>query len=287
MLKLRGIVVAAWLIAGPASAAEPPPVATFGVVYAAPGGLEQRLDVFVHPAASKAHPAPVLVYFHGGAWARGERPTKPGGFRRFLAMGFSVVTVDYRLTAVATAPAAATDALCALSWVKRNAAIYHFDSNRIVPYGTSAGGHLALLAGLLPRDTAIADPACGPLPKAATVLDFYGPADLVPGLDPAHPFRSMQAWIGKVDDPLALARKLSPVTYAVPGQPPVFIVHGNADPTVPYAQSVALQQALDKAGVPNALHTVEGGVHGKFSSEQQDAIAAEFAAFLKAQGVLP
>jgi acetyl esterase/lipase len=285
MLKQIALsVVASALLTAAAIAAEPE--SHHGIVYSAPGGQAQQLDVFVNPAATAEHPAPVLVYIHGGAWAHGERPTRYEGFRRYLAMGFSVVSVDYRLTGVATAPAAVTDTLCALSWVKRNATAYRFDINRVVAYGTSAGGHLAMLSGLLPRDTALADPACGPLPKTAAILDFYGPADLGPGMGPERPFRSLQNWIGKVDDPMALARKLSPIAYVGKDQPPVFIVHGNADPTVPYEQSVALKAALDKAGEANAFHTVEGGLHGKFTDEQQDAIAAEIAAFLKTQGVL-
>lgn len=292
---LRPIMLSAlmafWCIAGLISPAQAgklvgPIQEVHDIVYTQPNGIPQRLDIFINPAASARRPAPVLVYFHGGAWARGARPTHPGGFNGFYHMGFSVVSVDYRLADVATAPAAATDVLCALSWVKRNAETLHFDASRIVVYGTSAGGHLALLAGLLPRNTDIADPACGPLPQPAAILDFYGPADLTAGYQPGGPFRSVQKWIGPVADPVALARKLSPMTYVRSGLPPVFIVHGDADPTVPYAQSLALKAALDRAGVATGLHTVAGGLHGKFDAGEKSIIYKEIEAFLTAQGIL-
>ena len=71
-------------------------------------------------------------------------------FRAWISAGFSIVTVEYRLTGDATAPAAVEDVRCSLAWVKSNAPIHHLDANRVVVYGTSAGGHLALMAGMLP-----------------------------------------------------------------------------------------------------------------------------------------
>lgn len=260
----------------------PPAIAHPNIVYA----HDQMIDVFVNPAATADNPAPVLVYFHGGAWARGERPKTASSFNSFMRLGFSVVSVDYRLTAQATAPAAVTDALCALSWTQANADKYHFDASRIVAYGTSAGGHLALMAGMLPRDTAIADPKCGPVPHVAAVLDYYGPTDLGAAFKTPRPSASLVNWLGPVEDPAALARQLSPINYVRAGLPPVFIVHGTLDPTVPYAQSVLLFDALKTSGVSVEIHTVPGAAHGKFTDEEKTAADAAVKAFLHSRGVL-
>ncbi|ESQ78347.1 alpha/beta hydrolase [Asticcacaulis sp. YBE204] len=247
---------------------------------------DQMVDVFVNPNATAAKPAPVLVYFHGGAWARGERPKAASSFGSFIKMGFSVVSVDYRMTAQATAPAAVTDALCALSWVRANAKQYNLDASRVVAYGTSAGGHLALMAGMLPGNTDIADPKCGPLPKVAAILDYYGPTDLVPGVTAEKPWASLVNWIGPVKDPAALAKQMSPISYIRKDLPPVFIVHGTDDPTVAYTQSTLLLDALKKAGVATDMYSVQGGVHGKFVPEEKTKINAAVKTFLTAQGVL-
>ncbi|MFT3997149.1 MAG: alpha/beta hydrolase [Asticcacaulis sp.] len=289
----KSLLIALALFAGPATAQDTPDAADTGkppIATAYPNLVythDQMVDVFVNPSATADKPAPVLVYFHGGAWARGERPKAASSFGSFIKMGFSVVSVDYRLTAQATAPAAVTDALCALSWTKANAARYHFDASRIVAYGTSAGGHLALMAGLLPSSTHLADAACGPLPKTAAILDYYGPTDLVPGVTAPKPWASLLNWIGPVKDPAALAKEMSPMTYVQKGAPPVFIVHGTDDPTVPYAQSTLLHEALTSASVPTQFHTVQGGVHGKFSNEDKARINADLKAFLTAQHILP
>jgi len=60
----------------------------------------------------------------------------------------------------------------------------------------------------------------------------------------------------------ALYEAASPVTQVGPAAPPTLLIHGDADVVVPYAQSVAMETALRKAGVPTRLITVPGGAHG-------------------------
>ena len=50
--------------------------------------------------------------------------------------------------------------------------------------------------------------------------------------------------------------------------PPILTIHGNNDTIVPYEHGVRLHQALDEAGVPNQLITIDGGGHGGFSYEE-------------------
>ena len=54
----------------------------------------------------------------------------------------------------------------------------------------------------------------------------------------------------------------SPVTFASPGDPPVLIIHGDADPVVPIEQAYLLRDALSNAGVPVQLLIVHNGGHG-------------------------
>ena len=263
----------------------PKPTAFKDLVYRNASGKDLHLDVYQNSSANT--PAPVLVYFHGGAWIRGEKPASYGGFRAWLSAGFSVVTVEYRLTGDAPAPAAVEDVRCSLAWVKSNAAKYSFDPSRVVAYGTSAGGHLALMAGMLPRGNDI-DPAdCRDQPKVVAILDFYGPYHLDPALPGAFTSPSTAKWIGPVADVTAMEHKMSPAAYVRRGQPPVFIAHGDADPTVPYLASQTLKQDLDKAGVPNEFITVPGGHHGQWTPEENIRVQLASLKFLQKQGVIP
>jgi acetyl esterase/lipase len=111
-----------------------------------------------------------------------------------MAAGMSVVTVEYRNAKDAPAPAAVQDVRCAMAWVKKNAAKYNFDPNRVVTYGGSAGGHLALMAAYAPAS--FNPPGCTDQPKVVAVLDFYGPTNLAEGLTQRGSSDFTHQWLG-------------------------------------------------------------------------------------------
>ena len=226
---------------------------------------------------------------HGGAWARGNRPASSHSFRPWLAAGFSIVNVEYRFTDAAPAPAAVQDVRCALSWIVRNAAIYNFDTARVVTYGTSAGGHLALLAAVLPAKNDIDLPSCKAQPHIVAVLDFYGPYHLEPSFPGAFKSPSTARWMGPDPMPSLEAKEhaMSPSTYVDAHTPPVFQAHGDADPTVPYQASVELKADLDHFHVPNIFDTIPGGGHGKWPPEEQQRVELDSLRFLQSLHIIP
>lgn len=256
------------------------PRETRNVHYLAADTVNAALDLYQSVSAS---PAPVLIYFHGGSWTTGARPKSANSFRDFLALGFSVLSVDYRMSGVAPAPAAVQDARCVLAWVKRNATQYGLDTTRIVTYGTSAGGQLALMAAMLSPHSAIDSPACSDLPHVAAVLDYYGPTDVGAF---ARRSANTRKWLADSTRYDEIGRAMSPLTYVRAGLPPVLIIHGDSDPTVPHEQSERLRDALAAAGVPVKMYTVPGGLHGNFSAEQKDTVMKESAAFLRDRGIV-
>jgi acetyl esterase/lipase len=184
------------------------------------------------------------------------------------------------------APAAVEDSRCALRWVFRNAAKYHFDSQRLILTGHSAGGHLALITGMLPPDTDLdngcpADPASGDVPlHVAAIVNWYGITDVADLLSGANRKTYAVAWLGSQPERQQLARRLSPLTYVRPNLPPTITIHGDHDPTVPYSHAVRLKQALDSAGVPNQLVTINGGLHGSFNDTQTEEAYRQIWRFL-------
>jgi acetyl esterase/lipase len=175
----------------------------------------------------------------------------------------NVVNVEYRLARVAQAPAAVEDCRCALRWVIQNAKQYGIDVNRIVVSGESAGGHLALTTGMLPASAGLDRQCPGPDNlKVAAIVNWYGISDVNELLDGPNMKTYAVAWLGSATDREQIAKRVSPLTYVRAGLPPIFTIHGDADPTVPYTQSVRLHKALTDAGVANELMTIPGGKHG-------------------------
>ncbi|WP_263410330.1 alpha/beta hydrolase [Terriglobus tenax] len=272
-------------IALPETATPVVPIEHKNIPYLHASGTDLQLDVYEQPGGK---PAPVIVYFHGGAWWKNARPQSAASFHSLLSMGFSLVMVEYRLTGVAPAPAAIQDARCALSWVKKNAATYHFDTSEVIAFGTSSGGHQALMAGMLPASNNIELPECAGQPRVAAILDFYGISDVAELLHDGFTLqKSASRWIGDGPNAAALAKQMSPLNYIRAGLPPTFIVHGDSDPVVPYTQSQRLLTALRQQQVPVTLFTVPGGQHGKFTQEQSLQIGDALRSFLKANHLLP
>jgi acetyl esterase/lipase len=237
------------------------------VVYVEADGWQGRADVYRPTRA--AGPVPTVIFFHGGGWIRGDKEGPVLHVMPYIAMGFAVMNVEYRVAPQALAPAAVQDGRCALRWVYRNAARYGFDTTRVVVTGHSAGGHLALTTGILEADAGMDDLCPGEERlRAAAVVNWYGITD-VPDLL-AGPNRRGWAvdWIGEGEARRALATRLSPLSHVRAGTPPVLTIHGDADPTVPYDHAVRMHRALEEAGVPNRLLTIRGGRHGGLNEAQ-------------------
>jgi dipeptidyl aminopeptidase/acylaminoacyl peptidase len=92
-------------------------------------------------------------------------------------------------------------------------------------------------------------------------------------------------WITGLADPLQVARSMRPSFDE--SSPPTISIHGDADPVVPYSQSVRLQEALREAHVPGQLVTIPGGMHGGFSRAENEMAYAAIEAFLKSQDLWP
>ncbi len=254
--------------------------AQIDVVYAKVNGWDGRMDLYI--ATQSATPTPIVINIHGGGWNKGVKESQTG-FNSFFKAGYAVANVEYRLTGQATAPAAVEDVRCALAYIVRNAKSLNVDVNKIVIMGGSAGGHLALMAGLLGNDNRF-DANCKGVKnmKVAAIIDKYGITDVWDwGYGKNLTSKSAMRWLGDKAQDAAFAATVSPLSYLSKNSPPIYIVHGNADPTVPYQQSVELFKKLQELGVQSKFVTVEGGLHGKFTKEKNSEINKDIMDFLK------
>ena len=238
------------------------------VVYARYGSRELRMDVYLPKQGSG--PFPAVIYIHGGAWSGGNK----GQFRRqaayMAARGFAGACIEYRLSGEARFPAALHDSKAAVRWVRANAKAYRIDPDRIAAAGGSAGGHLAAMLGTASGIQAFEGDGGNPgvSSRVRAVAAFNPALDLVSfGKNAAgNAINAVTKFLGTryADDPQLWA-EATPITHVSSKSAVFLFLHGDADTTVPYQQSVDMLNALKAAGVKAELFTAKGAAHGFFN----------------------
>jgi acetyl esterase/lipase len=213
---------------------------------------------------------PVALIIHGGGWVQGSKEEQEAFLAPYVNWGFSVVNINYRLASTAKAPAAVEDCMSALRWVIKNGKKYNFDVKKIVTTGFSAGGHLALMVGMITPT------------QVAAIINFAGITDVTDLLSGTNQKSYALQWFGEkiTKEEMAIAKRVSPINYVRSGLPPILTIHGNQDTVVPYSHGVRLHAAVEKVGVSNRLFTVYGAGHGNFSKKQEEEIYAVVKKFL-------
>ena len=233
------------------------------VPYGQAAGVQLLCDISEPDGAG---PFPVAILVHGGGWSAGDKAgsDQPGSgadvtpwFDALTSARFTWVSINYRLAPAHRWPACLEDVQTAIRWVKVHAAEYHGDAAHIALLGHSAGGHLVCLAATL----------AGPDTRVQAVVGFAAVTDLEAdtrrrgGLSPSLQ-RLLQRPLEPTPETVALLRDLSPLNHVHPGLPPFLLLHGDADKTVPYAQSQAFQHRLQADGNRCDLITLPGAPHG-------------------------
>ncbi len=265
------------------------------ITYSRANNAELKLDLYL-PRERRA-PVPVVMFIHGGGWVEGSKEIDVLNLLPYLSMKFAVVNVGYRLGRTAPAPAAVEDCRCALRWIERNAKQFNLDTSRIVLTGISAGGHLALITGMLPAmnvfdrpcptdDSVRWNSGAETMPKVAAIVNIFGITDVADLLEGSNAKHYAIEWFGSMGGRNELARQVSPLSHVRQGLPPVITIHGDADNIVPYSHAERLHAALDKAGVPNQLLTIRGAGHGGFKREELLSSFAAIKKFLRQHNVL-
>jgi acetyl esterase/lipase len=239
------------------------------------------LDVFIPSATSRGPKRCGVLAIHGGGWVNG---TKEAVVERlvypWLGKGCVVANVEYRLARVAPAPAAVEDVLRAAEWFRKNANRWNVDDDRIVAVGTSAGGHLALMAGMTPKSAKF-----GPTGNVAAVINFYGITDVEDQLGGVNEQKYAITWVAEGEGRMELARRVSPVSHVRKDVPPVLTLHGTADPTVPYEHGVRLTKMIRDSGGDAEMISVPEGQHG-FPKEKMDQLYVQVFEFLAKRRIL-
>jgi acetyl esterase/lipase len=240
------------------------------------GTYGQTLDIWA-PADPPAGKLPVVIFWYGGGWAKGDRAAYAFAGRALAKDGFLVVIPDYRKVPDVLFPAFLDDGAEAVAWVQANVAEHGGDPGRVAFMGHSAGAYQAVMLALDSKRLAAAGADPG-IVKAAVGLS--GPYDFYP-FDKPRSIAAMGQW--------PRPEETQPIAFARADAPPLLLVTSEGDETVRPKNANNLAAKLRGMGAP-----VEVKNYGPLDHEEivmalskpfraKGPVLADSVAFLKAR----
>ena len=238
-----------------------------------------RLDLHYPEALKSGAKYPLVVFTHGGGWAAGRktigvRGVRFKGLKALNDQGFCVASVGYRLCTKGgdiTMRDCVTDAKDALRFLAKNAAKFSLDAQHVFTWGDSAGGHLAQMLLLSPPESFPGDPSLADAKyRLIAGVSWYGPCDFEKtelfngpgqtGVRDRFGARIIKRGANKKNR-LAAYREVSPVNYLRADSPPLLMLQGDKDPTIPVHHAHYMKDRAETVKAPVEIIIVENSLH--------------------------
>jgi acetyl esterase/lipase len=280
------------------------------VVFSVVDGTSLHLDLQV-PLAARTGRVPAIMYVHGGGWLAGSWNEFGLDVPTYLAAGYAVLSVEYRLTADPFPnrtgiqfPQNLQDVKTAVRWLRIKAAGF-IDADRILAYGFSAGAHLVSVLGTTAGDAEFegrGDPSISSTPNGVVALsaplDFHLFFPMNPPLDASCPPQDPPRPGGTPADGVSLLLGVDPasfetladspklewvtaMSYVSASTSPMLLFAGTCDQTVPYAGLAEMAAAAQAVGAPVETFLAQGAKHGGTLGSPE--AKAKLAAFIAAR----
>jgi acetyl esterase/lipase len=229
-----------------------------------------------------------IISVRSGNWVSGYNGIEISsyGIDQYLSKGFSVFAVFHGSQPRYAIPDEVEDLKRAVRYIRYNAAKFGIDPGHIGITGGSSGGNLSLLVATADEkiNTTANDPVDRISSRVQAVAVLFPPTDMlnwgslgniisaiqlqkinkVSGAFNFKVWNQAYSTYDEITDTIArnkIGKEISPVYAVSPDDPPVFILHGDADATVPLQQSQSIIARFNEAGVPNNFVIKKGGKH--------------------------
>ncbi len=223
--------------------------------YQAADGSE--LPMLVFEPVEGGRPGAGIVMFHGGALRSGSADGLAPHCRQLASRGIFAVSAGYRLLGqgAKSIDDCIADIRRAVEHFSGLAAVRGLESSRLASGGSSAGGHLALVAAMIAPDVPFPMPTADVV-AAAAVVALNPVVDLLAYSAEQRKFLEQDAGIAA-----GRAVEYSPIEFVRPGNPPMLIQHGTHDEVVPIEQARRFRDAMVQAGNDCILLEYVGAGH--------------------------
>jgi acetyl esterase/lipase len=241
--------------------------------------MAPRLDVY-SPPDGDGHP--VLLFVHGGSWKDYDKTLFSPVAMKLLPENLVVVIPDYTLYPDAGYEQMAHEVAAAISWTLENAGAYGGDPRKVVVVGHSSGAHLAALALMDPRFLIAYEHTAD---EVRGFVGISGPYDIQAEYDywqaqGVYPEVLVEVMGGQEHFGIA-----SPPSYVRAGLPPILLIHGQKDETVPVEISEVFGADLEAAGADATLTVYEDAGHTDFLfdalTETRARLVVDLAGFVR------
>ena len=242
------------------------------VIYGHKFGTALTMDVF---RPKPANGAGVIFLVSGGWLSSRDTPNmvtiRLESFKSFLDRGYTVFAVVHGSQPKFTIPEIVQDLHRSVRFIRHHAGEYGVHPQRLGITGSSSGGHLALMIATqgAPGSPAALDPVDRESSAVQAAACFFPPTDFLnwggPGIDGVGigTMAPIKAAFGPRADTAAsrqvYGKEISPIYFITSTLPPVVLIHGDLDPTVPLQQSESFIQKATEAGAPVPKLVVRAG----------------------------
>jgi len=261
------------------------------ICYSTAGGEELKMSLFLPWALGAENlprtKLPLVVFVQGSAWTTPDLDFETPQLSVLAREGFVVATVGHRDSSKGHPfPAFLQDVKCAVRYLRAHGEEYGIDPERILIWGTSSGGNIALLLGLSCDDERYKTEEYMEYSDSVNaVVACFAPTDIIAltkaYIETPHGRELKLAWAGSAEQEqwLTTAVEMSPVSHVRRGvkYPPILMLNGTADPVVPHTQMEALYTRLKECGADVTAYYVDGAEHeGSFWTEEIRGIITDF-----------
>lgn len=260
------------------------------VVFSTAQSIELKMQLIlpwnVNPLETDNPRHPLIVFLQGSAWTFPDVYYEVPQLSEYARMGYVVATITHRnFNDGHPAPAFLQDTKTAIRFLRKNAAMYGIDPNRVCFWGTSSGGNTSLLVALTGDDPRYKTEEYSEFSDSVSIaVECFGPTDLVTlfnaraqDTEAAKFFNGFVG--GELSEHIELLKQMSPLLNIEKGwnYPPLLLIHGDADTVVPYDQSENMYKALIDNGNYAEMICVENAPHeNSFWSRELHAEILDF-----------
>lgn len=252
-----------------------------------------KMNLLIPSQGKDTAPRPVLYCGACGGFNKSNPDVLQ--YLRFAERGYAVAVAEIRVVTASKMPEPLQDAKAGVRWLRAHAKEYNLDPDCIIATGSSAGGYVGVMLGVLGNTTQYSDDVkfdvgdnLDQSSSVQGVVDYYGVSDLtiigagLPNYDVHDSESNTEAlWVngtafganpgGSVFSDTDKTAIFSPFTYLDKNDPPFLMFHGTDDVVVSPIATMELYNRCKKLGIDAERYSFVGAGHGDWQMKTDHA----------------